>query len=200
MNLNFIGRVCRIAAIGAILFSSASCLDINERLGENLIPTDQLWDVFIESAPLEDVVLKTADSLSAYSNKRFTFGSIYNEELGLTTKSTSFTLVPVVSDIDFGENTVVRQFRFNAVRDTLSTMNDNEQRMLQNVYVYSLKKQLDSTVLYTNALNLAFSMRTKQWITERDSSISPSTSQQVSLYMAVEIHLHSISARHTQIR
>lgn len=153
MNLNFIGRVCRIAAIGAILFSSASCLDINERLGENLIPTDQLWDVFIESAPLEDVVLKTADSLSAYSNKRFTFGSIYNEELGLTTKSTSFTLVPVVSDIDFGENTVVRQFRFNAVRDTLSTMNDNEQRMLQNVYVYSLKKQLDSTVLYTNAFN-----------------------------------------------
>ena len=109
--------------------------------------------MFIESAPLENVVLKTADSLSAYSAKRFTFGAIYNEELGLTTKSTSFTLVPVINDIDFGENTVVRQFRFNAVRDTLSTMNDNEQRMLQNVYVYSLKKQLDSTVLYTNAFN-----------------------------------------------
>ena len=153
MKFNFIGRVCRLAAIGAILFSSASCIDINERLGENFIPTDQLWDVFIESAPLENVVLKTADSLSAYSAKRFTFGAIYNEELGLTTKSTSFTLVPVINDIDFGENTVVRQFRFNAVRDTLSTMNDNEQRMLQNVYVYSLKKQLDSTVLYTNAFN-----------------------------------------------
>lgn len=153
MKFNFIGRVCRLAAIGAILFSSASCIDINERLGENFIPTDQLWDVFIESAPLENVVLKTADSLSAYSAKRFTFGAIYNEELGLTTKSTSFTLVPVINDIDFGENTVVRQFRFNAVRDTLSTMNDNEQRMLQNVYVYGLKKQLDSTVLYTNAFN-----------------------------------------------
>ena len=153
MKFNFIGRVCRLAAIGAILFSSASCIDINERLGENFIPTDQLWDVFIESAPLENVVLKTADSLSAYSAKRFTFGALYNEELGLTTKSTSFTLVPVINDIDFGENTVVRQFRFNAVRDTLSTMNDNEQRMLQNVYVYSLKKQLDSTVLYTNAFN-----------------------------------------------
>ena len=153
MKFNFIGRVCRLVAIGAILFSSASCIDINERLGENFIPTDQLWDVFIESAPLENVVLKTADSLSAYSTKRFTFGAIYNEELGLTTKSTSFTLVPVINDIDFGENTVVRQFRFNAVRDTLSTMNDNEQKMLQNVYVYSLKKQLDSTVLYTNAFN-----------------------------------------------
>ena len=153
MKFNFIGRVCRLAAIGAILFSSASCIDINERLGENFIPTDQLWDVFIESAPLDNVVLKTADSLSAYSAKRFTFGAIYKEELGLTTKSTSFTLVPVINDIDFGENTVVRQFRFNAVRDTLSTMNDNEQRMLQNVYVYSLKKQLDSTVLYTNAFN-----------------------------------------------
>ena len=153
MKFSFIGRVCRLAAIGAILFSSASCIDINERLGENFIPTDQLWDVFIDSAPIEDVVLKTADSLSAYSTKRFTFGSIYNEEFGLTTKASSFTLVPVLNGIDLGENTVVRQFHFTAVRDTLSTMNDNEQRMLQNVYVYSLKKQLDSTVLYTNAFN-----------------------------------------------
>ena len=153
MKFNFIGRVCRLAAIGAILFSSASCIDINERLGENFIPTDQLWDVFIESAPLENVVLKSADSLSAYSTKRATFGSIHNEKLGLTKKGTSFTLVPVISDLDLGENTVVRQFHFSMVRDTLSTMNDNEQKMLQNVYVYGLKKQLDSTVLYTNAFN-----------------------------------------------
>ena len=153
MKLNFIDRACRLAAIGAILFSSASCVDINEKLGENFIPTDQLWDVFVDSAPLEKVVLKTADSLSAYSNSRITFGTINNEKLGLTKKGSSVTLVPVISDIDLGENTVVRQFHFSAVRDTLSTMNDNDQNMLQNVYVYSLKKQLDSTVLYTNAFN-----------------------------------------------
>lgn len=151
MNFNFIGRACRLAAIGAILFSSASCIDINERLGENFIPTDQHWDVFIAEAPLEDIVLRTADSLSAYSTKRITVGAINDGVLGTTRKASSITLVPVIPDLNLGENTVVRQFHFNAVRDTLSTMNDNEQRMLQNIYVFSLKKQIDSTLLYTNS-------------------------------------------------
>ena len=153
MKFEFLGRVCRLAAIGAILFGSASCVDINEQLGANFIPTDQQWDVFIDSEPLEDIILKTADSLSAYSTKRITFGAINDGVLGTTRKASSITLVPAIADLDLGENTVVRQFHFSAVRDTLSTMNDNDQRMLQNVYVYSLKKQIDSTVLYTNAFN-----------------------------------------------
>ena len=153
MKFDFIGRVCRLAAIGAILFGSASCVDINEELGENFIPTDQLWDVFVDSEPLEEIVLRTADSLSAYSTKRITFGAINDGVLGTTRKASSFTLVPAIADLDLGKNTVVRQFHFNAVRDTLSTMNDNDQRMIQNVRVYSLKKQIDSTVLYTNAFN-----------------------------------------------
>ena len=65
MNFNFIGNICRWMAFGAILISSASCVDINEELGENFIPTDQLWDVFVDSEPLEEIVLRTADSLSA---------------------------------------------------------------------------------------------------------------------------------------
>lgn len=153
MNFDFIGRACRLAAIGAILLCSASCVDINERLGENFIPTDQLWDVYVESEPLDNIILKTADSLSALSTRRITFGAINDGILGTTKKGSSFTLVPVIPNLDLGENTVVRQFHFNAVRDTLSTMNDNEQRMLQNVYVYSLKKQLDSTILYTDSFN-----------------------------------------------
>ena len=46
MNFHFISRVCRLAAVGAILLGSASCVEINEELGENFIPTDQKWDVY----------------------------------------------------------------------------------------------------------------------------------------------------------
>ena len=77
MNFKFISRVCRIAAIGAILLGSASCIYVNEELGENLIPTDQKWDVFTpDPVVLENIQLQAADSLSAYSSERFTFGSI----------------------------------------------------------------------------------------------------------------------------
>ena len=148
MNLNIISRVSRLAAIGAILLGSASCIDINEELGENLIPIDQKWDVYTpESIALKDIRMQMSDSLSGYSTSRFTFGAISDGVLGTSVKSTSFTLVPISDTLDFGKNTVVKQFHFCAVKDTLSTVYDNQRRMLQNVYVSELKKPLDSTVL-----------------------------------------------------
>ena len=152
MNFNICSRVCRLAAIGAILLGSASCIDINEELGENLIPTDQKWHVYTpEAVELKDVRLHMCDSLSGYSTSRFTFGAINDGEFGTSIKSTSFTLVPVSDTLDFGKNTIVRQFHFTAVRDTVSTLYANQSTMLQNVYVSELKKPLDSTVLYTGA-------------------------------------------------
>ena len=152
MNFNILGRVSRLAAIGAILFGSASCVDINEQIGGNLIPTDQKWDVFTpDPTDLEDICMEMSDSLSGYSNRRFTFGAVNDEILGTSIKSTCFTLVPFADSIDFGKNTKVRQFHFTAVRDTLSTVESNQMKLLQNVYVSELKKPLDSTVLYSGA-------------------------------------------------
>ena len=153
MKISFLRRAGLLTLIGATLISMASCIKINEELGKNLIPTHQLWDVFSPDAvALEEVVLKASDSLSAYSTRRITFGSINDDILGSSEKVTSFTLVPVIKDLDFGENTVVKQFHFSAVRDTVSTVNDNQARMMQNIYVFSLKEPLDSTILYTNSL------------------------------------------------
>ena len=152
MNLNILSRVCRFVAIGAILLSSASCIDINEGLGENFIPTDQKWNVYNpEAVELKEVYMHMSDSLSGYSTSRFTFGAVKDGVLGTSIKSTSFTLVPIADTLDFGRNTVINQFHFTAVKDTLSTVYDNQQGMLQNVYVSELKKALDSTVLYTGA-------------------------------------------------
>ena len=155
MNLRLFCRVSRLAAIGAILFGSASCINIDEGLGGNLIPTDQKWDVFPqEPVVLENIQMHMADSLSGYSTSRFTFGAVNDGSvLGTSSKVTSFTLVPLRDSLDFGKNTKIKQFHFSAVRDTLSTVYDFEQRILQNVYVYELKKPLDSTIIYTSSLS-----------------------------------------------
>ena len=155
MKFSFFSRVCRLAAIGAILLGSASCITINEELGQNLIPTDQKWDVFPqEPAVLENIKLQMADSLSGYSTTRFTFGAVNDGGvLGTTTKTASLTLVPIWDTLDFGTDTKIHQFHFTAVRDTLSTIIDNEQRILQNIYVSELKKPLDSTIIYTSSLS-----------------------------------------------
>ena len=152
MNSGFFGRVSRLAAIGAILLGSASCVYVNEELGDSFIPIEHQWDVFAPAAEdLEEIGIQMADSLSAYSSTRFTFGAVNDGVLGTSVKSTSFTLVPLVDSIDFGKNTKIRQFHFTAVRDTLSTVHDNQLKMLQNVYVSELKQPLDSNVLYAGA-------------------------------------------------
>lgn len=156
MNFSIFRRAGLLAIIGATLLSSAACVKVDEQLGQNLIPTDQLWDVFSPKAASfveNDIELKISDSLSAYTSRRIVFGATKDGELGTCTKATSFTLVPTLKDLDLGENTVVRQFHFSALRDTLSTVNDYQQRMMQNVYVYGLKEPLDSTILYTNSLS-----------------------------------------------
>lgn len=154
MNLRFICRVSRFLAIGAILLS-ASCVRINEELGQSLIPTDQKWDVFPqEPVVLENIMLHMADSLSGYNTSRFTFGSINDGSvLGTSSKVSSITLVPVWDTLDFGKNTKITQFHFSAVRDTLSVINENDLKILQNIYVSELKKPLDSTIMYTSSLS-----------------------------------------------
>ena len=152
MNFRFLSRVSRIAAFGAILLGSASCIAINEELGENFIPTDQKWDVYTpEAADLKEIHMQMSDSLSGYSTTRFTLGAIRDSRFGTCVKSTSFTLVPLYDTLDFGRNTKIRQFHFTAVRDTLSVANKEQLRMLQNIHVSELKKALDSTVLYMGA-------------------------------------------------
>jgi len=154
MNLRFLCRVGHVLAIGAILLS-ASCVKINEELGQSLIPTDQKWDVFPqEPVDLENIMLHMSDSLSAYSTTRFTFGAVNDGSiLGTFSKVSSMTLVPIGDTLDFGRNTRIRQFHFTAVRDTLSTVKDNDLKILQNVYVSELKKPLDSTIVYTSSLS-----------------------------------------------
>ena len=153
MNISIFRRAGLISLIGATLLGSASCVDINEELGENLIPLNQLWDVYIpEAEVLDNIELRTPDSLSAYSSRRITFGAV-RDELGLSVKGSSFTLVPILKDIYLGENTEILQFHFSAVRDTLSTVNDDQQRMMQNVFVYSLREPFSSDILYINSLS-----------------------------------------------
>ena len=155
MNLKSLSRGRIIAVCGAMLLSLASCIKVNEELGQNFIPTDQKWDVFIpEAVDLQDVTIQMADSLSAYSNTRFTFGSVKDDILGDCIKSTTFTLLPLTDTLVFGDHIRIRQFHFSASRDTLSMIHDNQERMLQNVYVSELKTALDTTMMYVNAFSI----------------------------------------------
>ena len=140
---------CIAAAIGAILFGAASCINVDPTLGSNFIPTDHIWEVYTcDEVALEDITMQRSDSLAGYSTSRFTFGSVKEGDF-TGNHSTTFTLVPFADTLYFGEETEVLQFHLTALRDTLSTIYDHQLKMLQNFYVHPLKKAIDSTILYT---------------------------------------------------
>ena len=150
MKLKFTGIA---AAIGAILFGAASCIKIDPTLGSDFIPTDHIWEVYTcDEVALKEITMQRSDSLAGYSTSRFTFGSAKEGDF-ISNHSTTFTLVPFMDTLDFGDDTEVLQFHFTALRDTVSTIYSHQQRMLQNFYVHPLKKAIDSTILYTGTFN-----------------------------------------------
>ena len=142
MKFRFHGLAALIAAVGL-----TSCIDVNNRLGEDYIATNQKYDIHSVEFALEDIELASPDSLSGYSTYRFTVGAIRDPEFGLTTRSAAFTLVPVADTLDFGKNAKFRAFHFTAPSDSISCDNLDQEYILQNIHVYALEEELDLTAI-----------------------------------------------------
>ena len=100
MQLKFIHLAAGlVSGLGCML----SCVEINEELGKEYIPTRHLYDVYTDTIYLKDIRMKRTDKLSGYSTSRITIGSVRDEVFGLTTRGSAFTLIPVDPDMDFGK-------------------------------------------------------------------------------------------------
>ena len=135
----------------AMTFGVISCVSVNEKLGDNLLATNQKYDIYTAEIPLEDIYMEPVDSLSAYSSRRITFGSIRDDVYGLTRRGSVVTLVPVFDTVDFGKNPKFQKFRFRCGLDTTSVYDKSQQNILQNVNVYALTEQLDSAKYFAQA-------------------------------------------------
>ena len=96
-----------------------SCVEINEELGKEYIPTKHMYDVYTDTVFFKDIEMRNADRLSGYSSSRITIGAVRDDEFGLTTRGSAFTLIPVdeiftgvTQDID------PRQFSTDGVHPT----------------------------------------------------------------------------------
>ena len=147
------GILKKMTVIGAALVCAASCVYVDDNLGQNFIPGDQIYEVRTATFDLDGIRMGYSDSLSAYSSSRITVGAIRDSKFGLTSRSSAFTIVPVADTIDVGENPRVTQFHFTVSRDTTSVEDEGQTNILQNIYVHRLEHVLDSTYLYTVDLN-----------------------------------------------
>lgn len=147
IHLNINRRVSGLLAASAAAICLASCVSVNSRLGEDYIATNQKYDIFTCDIDIDDIEMRQADSLSGLSLYRFTFGALRDELFGLTTRATTFTLVPLMDSLDFGipGTQVFREFHFSAVSDSTSYNDDSQANILQKVNVYEIDKPVSLT-------------------------------------------------------
>ena len=76
--------VTTVAAVCAGMICSSSCVNVDNSIGESMIPDNQLYNIYTAEFPIEDIRQEMADSLSGYSMYKFTFGALQDETFGLT--------------------------------------------------------------------------------------------------------------------
>ena len=147
-----------VAALAALIMLPA-CVKVNGQLGENLIATNQQYNVYTIDIPLTETKMEMADSLSGYSNSRITVGAVRDDVFGETLRGAAFTLIPALDTIDFGEKTVidgisypmVKRFHIAFEADTVSVpTGDRERYVLQNIDVFPLTEPLNLDKIGTN--------------------------------------------------
>ena len=135
----------RITALLALALGAVSCISTSDELGMDLLPLGQSHRFYTVSLPLEEIDVRMTDKLSGYSSTRITVGSVMDSEYGLTTRKSAITLVPMfVESLDFGKNPEFKSFHFAVKKDTLSSNNEDQRRILQNIRAYELSEALDA--------------------------------------------------------
>ena len=139
----------KLKKIGGLLAAIAlvsACVDVDEQLGDNLIPGNQDYTFYTTTIDIDDVEMMQADSLSGYNLYRITFGAIRDDGLfGLTKRTSAFYIVPVADTLDFGPPGTQQfiKFHLSAPLDTISCANPNQANILQNVNVFALEEPMN---------------------------------------------------------
>ena len=142
---------CRKALLLAALpLALSACIKTSSEIGKDLIDKTLLYDTYTVEFPIESIHLRKADDLSGFSDTRLAIGAIRDETFGLTTRSSAFSLVPALDTLDLGTNPQFVSFKIHFEADTVSTASPGQERIIQNLFVYSLLDSLSTKEAGTN--------------------------------------------------
>ncbi|MFA6334641.1 MAG: DUF4270 family protein [Bacteroidales bacterium] len=143
------------SAAALLLFSliTVSCTKTDKSLGGDLVPDDYILNV--KTAEIDvPVQMKMTDSLQSIFSGYLLVGAYKDPDLGTTLSGSAFQIIPTINDNDYGENPVPSYIRLSMAVDQALVLNASEKNVPQNIYVYTLKKDLDSTTAYNNSITL----------------------------------------------
>lgn len=134
-----------------LLSLTSSCITKDYTLGNSFIPSDQF--ISLRTADFDlPVQLRMADSLQTSSSGSISVGSISTNLFGTTRIAAAATLTPSVDSIIWGKNPTVVNTYLSLTLSGAQYMSDDQQYILQNLYIHELTSPLDTTDYYNNSL------------------------------------------------
>ena len=144
----------RIVLALAAVFMAVSCITVDKKMGEELIPGNQSLPVQVAELDLP-VQLKSSQPLQTTSSTEGTFGAVRTPEFGLVEFSTVADVYPGVSGWDFGSDAVVKGVYLLANVSAVYSPVDEQEGIPQQVFVHRTYKNVDSTTLYNGSFTAA---------------------------------------------
>lgn len=137
----------QLCGIAVALVAASGCINVDNSLGDNLIPDDQAYTFHSVTFDLDDIEMKQVDSLSGSSLYRIAFGAVRDDLFGLSRHVSAVYLVPVLDTLDFGDpgTQVYKTFHVTAPLDTISCTSPDQEYILQNINVCALEQPMDRT-------------------------------------------------------
>ena len=143
-----------LSAIALFSLLFVSCIDVNKSTGGEFIPDDQKFGVAIKEFDLP-VQQKTSDSIQTIYTGQAVVGAYKDLELGTTTSAAAVRFIPQTRKNTFGNNPIPKSLKLSIVVSGKLVLSQSDANIPQNIYVYVLRKDLDSTALYNNSLTAA---------------------------------------------
>lgn len=143
-----------VALALAAIFMAVSCITVDKKVGEDLIPDNQEIPVFMAEFDIP-VQLKSPQPIQTASENVSTFGSIRTEEFGLVEFATVADVYPSASGWDFGTDAVVKEVYLLGNVSQLFVTEDDQLGIPQQVFVHRTYKNVDTTTVFNNSFTEA---------------------------------------------
>jgi len=148
-------RACGIILSASLLFLISSCITVDNRMGADFIPTNQI--LHINSVELEaPMFTAVADSMNMSYPAYLAFGSVNFPVYGKTTTSALVQFAPYSYQKEYGADPIVSDMFVNIPLGGFTVSGDNDRYIPQNVYVYKIIKDLDKLDVYHKSFSEEF--------------------------------------------
>ena len=136
-----------LAAI-ASLFSFSSCISVDYSLGSAYVPSNQYIEIEVAEIDLP-ICQQMADSIQTSISSTATFGIIRSEEYGEFSAKAIFSITPAYDSTILGDNPVFKDAYATIALSKAQYLEDDQERIPQNIHVYQLNKEIDSSMIYS---------------------------------------------------